>query len=124
MAKRTFHISPKLIEEKKVLPVQAISVAQIQQIVKDTQQIGEREPPPGLPEKELVEQQKRQPTKVKKAAERPQGRPRREEKVIRISSDLPEDLYNQMKIEININGYTMNGFLANVLRAYFDQKNY
>jgi hypothetical protein len=138
MAKKTFQIAPKLAEDKKPLPVQEMSVAQIQQIVMETQS-SEREMTDGqqgrvgdlvaetlrtsiyTPEPTLVAPKVAKATKpVKKKPERPQGRPRREDKVVRVSSDLPEDLYKQMKTEINRNGYTMNGFLAKVLRGYFE----
>jgi hypothetical protein len=159
MAKKTFQIAPKLAEDKKPLPVQEMSVAQIQQIVAATQDVGRETVDGGrlmvdggrrTADGRLLmgdgEQQGRvgdlveplrtsiytseatlvapkvakAPKPVKKKPERPQGRPRREDKVIRVSSDLPEDLYKQMKTEINRNGYTMNGFLAKVLRGYFE----
>jgi hypothetical protein len=140
MAKKTFQIAPKLTEDKKPLPVQELSVAQIQQIVATTQNgVGretensewkgrganvvenseERTPISFVQESAPVVKVAKAPKPAKKKPERPQGRPRREEKVIRVSSDLPEDLYKQMKTEINRNGYTMNGFLAKVLRGYF-----
>jgi hypothetical protein len=138
MAKKTFQIAPKLAEDKKSLPVQEMSVAQIQQIVATTQNSGREmtdeqqgrvgdlvaEPlrtPIYMSEPTLVAPKvAKAPKPVKKKPERPQGRPRREDKVVRVSSDLPEDLYKQMKMEINRNGYTMNGFLAKVLRGYFE----
>jgi hypothetical protein len=147
MAKRTFQIAPKLAEDKKILPVQEMSVAQIQQIVAATQD-GGRETADGRRRTEdggregrvgdmvaeslertpiyidapvpVAPKVAKAPKPIKKKPERPQGRPRREDKVIRVSSDLPEDLYKQMKTEINRNGYTMNGFLAKVLRGYFE----
>jgi hypothetical protein len=147
MAKKTFQIAPKLAEDKKPLPVQEMSVAQIQQIVAATQDGGRetvdelrwtgdggRTTADGGQQGrvgDLVEPLRtsiytseatlvapkvaKAPKPVKKKPERPQGRPRREDKVIRVSSDLPEDLYKQMKTEIN-----RNGFLAKVLRGYFE----
>jgi hypothetical protein len=136
MAKKTFQIAPKLAEDKKPLPIQEMSVAQIQQIARDGarltvdrtryttdgEQGGGVEVSSAILEMAAPKMVQTKPPKVKKKPERPQGRPRREEKVVRVSSDLPEDLYKQMKTEINRNGYTMNGFLAKVLREYFERK--
>lgn len=123
MAKRTFKIAPKLTEEKKSLPVQELSVDHIQEIVKRTQEKEEvLLPPKAMESKQKAKPKTVKKPKAKKKPSRPQGRPRREEAVKRISSDLPEVVYMRMKAEINRNGYTMNGFLAKVLREYFERK--
>jgi len=114
MAKKRLQIAPKLKNnksEKKALPVQNISVEAIEQIATG---------------KKTTAPKRRKPvtnkTKTQKADKKPQGRPRRTEQVKRLSSDLPADLYDKMKEEIKANGYTMNGFLAKLLRDYFANK--
>lgn len=122
MAKRTFNIAPKLKEPKQELPVQELSVDRIKEIVKETQEgSGSGSAPVPKPKAKSTRPKAKKAGSKKKKTTKPQGRPRRAEPVKRISSDLPEDVYMRMKREINRNGYTMNGFLARVLREYFER---
>jgi len=117
MAKKRFAIQPKLTEEKKplkTLPVQNISVADIEKIAIGEEQKVEK-PAPKKTRKPVAKKPKPKPKKR-------QGRPRRLEEVKRLSSDLPAPLYDKVKEEVRLNGYTLNGFLAKVLREYFDKK--
>ena len=123
MAKKRFAITPKLKEEKKLkeLPVQDISVEDIEKIAVGKQQAVEEQKV--KKEKVVTPPETKKPiTNAKKTAKKPQGRPRREEAVKRLSSDLPAELYDKVKEEVRNNGYTLNGFLAKVLREYFEKK--
>lgn len=130
MAKKRFSIAPKLSDQKKEapqpkkLPVQKISVEAIEQIaIGDKISTKKKEATP----KEAEKTSKPTPTKKTSISEtkkkkRPQGRPKRKEPVKRLSSDLPAELYDKVKVEISENGYSLNGFLAKVLRDYFAKK--
>lgn len=127
MAKKRFQIAPKLKEDKKPminLPVQNISVDQIEKIAvkeKSKPTIEKKAIKTDEPAK-VVKAKKATAPKKKKVAKKPQGRPRRTEPVKRLSSDLPEELYERVKKEVKENGYSLNGFLAKVLREYFEKK--
>jgi len=133
MAKKRFHISPKLNEDKpstpkKVLPIQKISPEEIEKIAlpksdkKENRVAVEKTVKTKNTKKTKEAKSIQQKSDAKQQAKRPQGRPRREEPVKRLSSDLPADLYDQVKAEVKDNGYTLNGFLAKVLRSYFKNK--
>jgi len=119
MAKKRLSIAPKLKEEEKEvqpLPIQKISVQDIEEMAQGK-----------VPSEEIkdvsVRKTPAQKSKKKKVSSKQrQGRPRREERVRRLSSDLPEDLYLKVKKEVKDNGYTLNGFLAKVIKEYFDRK--
>jgi len=119
MAKRRFSIAPKLKEPdtKKVnaLPIQEISVEKIEEIATGKKDVTAKA-------KTTTRRRTATAKTAKKKAKKPQGRPRREEPVKRLSSDLPADLYDRVKREVKDNGYTLNGFLAKVLKEYFERK--
>lgn len=126
MAKKRLSIAPKL-QDKKVevqpLPVQKISAADIEEMAKIQEVQKKKEvAKASTTKKEVNSNPKRKARKPKAAPKQRQGRPRREEEVRRLSSDLPAELYLKVKKEVKDNGYTLNGFLAKVIREYFDRK--
>ena len=139
MAKNRFNIKPKLggtgVKPKK-LPVQNISVEQIEQIaiqkkaaIKKDSTPTVKEATPKKVKKEIKEapatkaaSNKKSSTPSAKQKKKPQGRPPRTEAVKRLSSDLPAHLYDKVKEEVRMNGYSLNGFLAKVIREHFDRK--
>ena len=140
MAKNRFNIKPKLggtgIKPKK-LPVQNISVEQIEEIAIQKKTGSKKDivttvkaPAPKKVKKEInnspvakaSKTKKNTPPLSSKQKKRPQGRPPRTEAVKRLSSDLPAYLYDKVKEEVQMNGYTLNGFLAKVIREHFDRK--
>lgn len=126
MAKKRLSIAPKL-QDKKVevqpLPVQKISAADIEEMAKIQEVQKKKEvAKASTTKKEVNSNPKRKARKPKAVPKQRQGRPRREEEVRRLSSDLPAELYLKVKKEVKDNGYTLNGFLAKVIREYFDRK--
>lgn len=132
MAKTVFQIKPKLNEDvKPALPVQDFSPEKILEIVQQTAP----QAPPVLPPQPRANSESAQRKPKARAAKnkpapknsgepkKPQGRPRREESVKRLSSDLPAEIYDKVQQEIKAQGYTLNGFLAKVLREYFAKQN-
>ncbi len=139
MAKNRFNIKPKLGgtgSKPKELPVQNISVEQIEEIAIQKKAASKKEstPPtkkatPKKTKKEAKNTSSTKATSIKnstaptpKQKKKPQGRPPRTEAVKRLSSDLPAHLYDKVKEEVRMNGYSLNGFLAKVIREHFDRK--
>ncbi len=138
MAKRTLVFAPKLLDAPTppaALPVQEFSPAQLEAIAQQPKSLefGETASKPATKPRS-PKKEKSAPRKAKSARatrpdsyrddpdKRPQGRPPRLEPVKRISSDLPAELYDQVQAELRTHGYTLNGFLAKVIRGYFEQQ--
>ena len=132
MAKNRFNIKPKLggsASKPKKLPVQNISVEQIEKIAINKKAASEtsKKTPEQIKGKvktpaKTTKKGKTAATTTVKQKKKPQGRPPRTEAVKRLSSDLPAQLYDKVKEEVKMNGYSLNGFLAKVIREYFDRK--
>lgn len=126
MAKKRLSIAPKLQDKKvevQALPVQKISAADIEEMAKVKEPQKKKTISESVVTKERSDSTpNRRAKKRKPVSKQRQGRPRREEEVRRLSSDLPADLYLKVKKEVKNNGYTLNGFLAKVIREYFDRK--
>ena len=139
MAKNRFNIKPKLggtDAKPKKLPVQNISVEQIEEIAIQNKTTSKKEHTPSSKEaapkkikKEVKNARvakapptKKSTTPPSQQKKRPQGRPPRTEAVKRLSSDLPAHLYDKVKEEVRMNGYSLNGFLAKVIREHFERK--